>query len=166
MSEDERYFSSQVDSLMLKIVQREGGCEVSRDFINQLPRSLSRRLIKRILQQFTLKDIQTSHIEDILGLIQNNKPNLSLVLPHHISCIIAYDVVKFSTIPIENEQYCLTLQLDDSIVLPQGSIITVSKNKVDEKTEKFCINKVHLCYNEIELPLKVRTRKPGDRLRP
>ena len=36
--------------------------------------------------------------------------------------------------------------------------------KVDEKTEKSCINKVHLCYNEIELPLKVRTRRPGDRI--
>ena len=122
-------------------------------------------IVKRILQQFTLKDIQTSHIEEIIGLIQNNRPNLDLVLPHHISCIIAYDVVKFSTILLfENEQYCLTLQLDDSVVLPQGSIITVGENKVDEKTEKFCINKVHLCYNEIELPLKVRTRKPGDRI--
>lgn len=164
LSEDEKYFSSQVDSLMVQVIQRKGECEVSRDFISQLPKSLSRRLVKRILQQFTLKDIQTSHIEEIIGLIQNNRPNLDLVLPHHISCIIAYDVVKFSTIPIENEQYCLTLQLDDSVVLPQGSIITVSENKVDEKTEKFCINKVHLCYNEIELPLKVRTRKPGDRI--
>ena len=54
-----------------------------------------RRLIKRILQKFTLKDIQTMHIEEIQKLIKNPKPNLMLTLPHQISCIIAYDVVKF-----------------------------------------------------------------------
>ena len=164
LSEDEKYFSSQVDSLMLNVIQKEGGCEVSRDFIRKLPNSLSKRLIKRILQQFTLKDIQTTHIEDILELVQNKKPNLSLILPHQISCVIAYDVVQFSTILIELERYELTLEMDSSLVLPQGAVIHASENKVDEKTEKFCINKVHLCYNEIELPLKVRTRKPGDRI--
>jgi tRNA(Ile)-lysidine synthase len=54
--------------------------------------------------------------------------------------------------------------LNSRTVLPTGSIVEVFENKVDEKTEKFCINKIHLCYNEIELPLKVRTRRPGDRI--
>ena len=40
------------------------------------------------------------HIEEIQKLIKNPKPNLMLTLPHQISCIIAYDVVKFSTIPL------------------------------------------------------------------
>ena len=58
----------------------------------------------------------------------------------------------------------MILSFDTRTVLPIGSVIKVSENKVDEKTEKSCINKVHLCYNEIELPLKVRTRRPGDRI--
>ena len=76
------------------VSQSEGCCIVSRSFVQNLPPSLIRRLIKRILQQFTLKDIQTIHIEQIHMLIKNRKPNLILTLPHQISCIIAYDVVK------------------------------------------------------------------------
>ena len=164
LSEDEAYFSAQVDQLMSHVFQSEGTFEVSRSFLQELPPSLMRRLIKRILQKFTLKDIQTMHIEEIQKLIKNPKPNLMLTLPHQISCIIAYDVVKFSTIPLLEHDYEVVLSFDTRTVLPIGSVIKVSENKVDEKTEKSCINKVHLCYNEIELPLKVRTRRPGDRI--
>lgn len=96
--------------------------------------------------------------------MRNVKPNLTVTLPNHICCIISYDVVKFSTIIDEMNPYEMILNLDSVVVLPQGSTLSISENKVDEKTEKSCINKVHLCYNEIELPLKVRTRKPGDRI--
>lgn len=164
LSEDEAYFSEQINQLMNFVSQSEGCCIVSRSFVQNLPPSLIRRLIKRILQQFTLKDIQTIHIEQIHMLIKNRKPNLRLTLPHQISCIIAYDVVKFSTIPIMETDYEMVLPLDTKTVLPTNSTIDVRENKVDEKTEKSCINKVHLCYNEIELPLKVRTRRPGDRI--
>ncbi len=164
LSEDEAYFSAQVNQLMSCISQSKEGFEVSRSFLQELPPSLVKRLIKRILQQFTLKDIQTLHIEEIQKLIKNPKPNLMLTLPHQISCIIAYDVVQFSTIARIDYAYEVVLSMDTRIILPMGSVIKVTENKVDEKTEKSCINKVHLCYNEIELPLKVRTRKPGDRI--
>lgn len=164
LSEDEAYFSDQVNQLMSCVSKNDGTFEVSRTFLQELPPSLRRRLIKRILHQFTLKDIQAIHIEEIQNLIQNPKPNLTLSLPHQISCIIAYDIVKFSTIPISNTDYEVTLSLNSRTVLPTGSIVEVFENKVDEKTEKFCINQIHLCYNEIELPLKVRTRRPGDRI--
>ena len=95
-------FSDQVNQLMSCVSKNDGTFEVSKNFMQELPPSLRRRLIKRILHQFTLKDIQAIHIEEIQNVIQNPKPNLTLSLPHQISCIIAYDVVKFSTIPISN----------------------------------------------------------------
>lgn len=164
LSEDETFFSLQVDQLMKEVLEEEGGLKTSREFINSLPRSLSRRLIKKILQQFMIKDIQAVHIEEVLNVIQNEKPNLRVMLPNQICCIIAYDIVQFSTILNELKPYEMILNIDSTVVLPQGSSLFISENKVDEKTEKSCINKVHLCYNEIELPLKVRTRKPGDRI--
>ena len=51
LSEDEAYFSAQVDQLMSHVSQSEGTFEVSRSFLQELPPSLMRRLIKRILQQ-------------------------------------------------------------------------------------------------------------------
>lgn len=164
LSEDEAYFSEQVDQLMQFVSQGKEDCSVSRSFVQKLPPSLAKRLIKRLLQRFTIKDIQTIHIEKIHRLIKNDKPNLILALPHQINCVIAYDVVKFSTIPTTEIDYEMVLSLDAKTILPTGSIIHAREKKVDEKTEKSCINKVHLCYNEIELPLKVRTRRPGDRI--
>lgn len=164
LSEDEEFFAIQVNELMKNVIEQNGVFKVSRSFINNLPKSLSRRLIKRILHEFMKKDIQTVHINEILNVMRNVKPNLTVTLPNHICCIISYDVVKFSTIIDEMNPYEMILNLDSVVVLPQGSTLSISENKVDEKTEKSCINKVHLCYNEIELPLKVRTRKPGDRI--
>ncbi|BEH91887.1 MULTISPECIES: tRNA lysidine(34) synthetase TilS [Turicibacter] len=164
LNDDEIYFSQQVDELMENTYRQGNDVWLSRRFIQQLPPSLSRRLIKRILQQFVIKDIQHIHIEKVLELIRNPKPNLTLFLPHQIRCIVAYDKVSFSKDMTSSEEYEFTLSLNDSVVLPNGDILKVSENKVDEKPEKFCINEVHLCYNEIELPLKVRTRQPGDRI--
>ena len=95
LSEDEAYFSEQVDQLMQFVSQGKEDCSVSRSFVQKLPPSLAKRLIKRLLQRFTIKDIQTIHIEKIYRLIKNDKPNLILALPHQINCVIAYDVVKF-----------------------------------------------------------------------
>lgn len=164
LSEDEAFFNLQVDQLMNEVSEIKGVFKVSRSFINSLPKSLSRRLIKRILQQFMIKDIQTVHIEEVLSVMQSSKPNLSVTLPNQICCVIAYDIVQFSTMLDEIEPYEMILDVDSTLVLPQGSTLCIRENKVDEKTEKSCINKVDLCYNEIELPLKVRTRKPGDRI--
>lgn len=165
LSEDEAYFSARVEQLMSCVSKSDGIFEVSRTFLQELPPSLRRRLIKRILHQFTLKDIQTIHIDEIQNLLKNPKPNLTLSLPNQISCIIAYDVVQFSKIPVSNADYEVVLSLNSKAILPTGSTVRLFENKVDEKTEKFCINKIHLCYNEIELPLKVRTRRPGDRIK-
>ncbi|MDE5977062.1 MAG: tRNA lysidine(34) synthetase TilS [Turicibacter sp.] len=164
LREDEAYFSEQVDQLMSHVFLSKGTLEVSRSFFQTLHPSLMRRLIKRILQSFTFKDIQTIHIETIQELIKNPKPNLMMTLPHQISCIIAYDRVQFTILPVLDYEYERVLSFNKQTFLPDGSVIEMSKNKVDEKTENSCINKVHLCYNEIELPLKVRTRKPGDRI--
>ena len=79
LSEDEAYFSAQVDQLMSHVFQSEGTFEVSRSFLQELPPSLMRRLIKRILQKFTLKDIQTMHIEEIQKLVkvvEETSPNI------------------------------------------------------------------------------------------
>lgn len=164
LNDDESYFNEKVDELMGNVLQGDHWVETSRTFLQKLPPSLSRRLIRRVLQQFSIKDIQSVHIEHILNLINNPKPNLTLCLPHRIRCVIAYDNVRFSTNNSVLEGYEITLLMNNRVSLPTGDWIKVSENKVDEKPEKFCINKVHLCYNEIELPLKVRTRKPGDRI--
>ncbi|HAX72916.1 MAG TPA: tRNA lysidine(34) synthetase TilS [Firmicutes bacterium] len=165
LSEDEKYFSDKVDKLMLNVLRTDNYLEVPRSFINELPLSLSKRLIRRMLQCFTLRDIQAIHVNELLKLVQSEKPNLQMNLPQGISCIIAYNVLKIQQAKTKLEPYEIALKLNETQILPNYDILDFRENKVDEKTEKSCINKVHLCYNEIELPLKVRTRKPGDRIK-
>jgi len=164
LSEDERYFSEKVTKLMNQVTKAEDTFEVSRTLITGLPESLARRLIKRILQAFTLRDITSMHIDELLKLIKNPKPNLTMKLPHEIVCIIAYESVKFSTIIPDYLPYNFKLELNSRLKLSNHSEIITKYGKDVLKTEKSCINKVYLCYNELDLPLKVRTRIPGDRI--
>ena len=164
LSEDESYFKNEVASLMKHVIQKEGAYKVSRSFLNELPRSLSRRLIKQILQRFSFKDMTSYHVDEVLKLAMSTKPNLKLQLPARVMCHLSYDVVEFSeTIP-PNLPYDYELNLNSKVTLPNDSTIVVKHGKTIEKTEKYCINKVYLCYNEIELPLRVRTRRAGDRI--
>ena len=67
LSEDEAYFSEQVDQLMQFVSQGKEDCSVSRSFVQKLPPSLAKRLIKRLLQRFTIKDIQTIILKKFIG---------------------------------------------------------------------------------------------------
>ena len=164
LSEDESYFSNQVDKLMHLVVQKNDVFEVSRKVINDLPKSLARRFMKRILNILTLRDITSIHINDILKSVSSEKPNLKLELPQEIVCIIAYEKVQIFKKEVKNLPYEYELELNSQVHLPNESTVIVNFGKSTEKTEKSCINKVYLCYNEIDLPLKIRTRIAGDRI--
>jgi tRNA(Ile)-lysidine synthase len=164
LKEDEDFFAQEIDKLMSHVSQIENGFELSRNFLKELPRSLARRLIKRILQNFTYRDIGSIHIEEILDLVTNPKPNLRLTLPCQINCIFYYEMLQISTTNIYSKPYKYELTLNSKQTLPNGSTLIANYSKDIQKKENSCINKVHLCYNEIELPLKVRTRLAGDRI--
>jgi len=164
LSEDEAYFKDQVANLMKHVIQKDGIYEVPRSLLKDLPKSLSRRLIKQILHRFSLRDMTSHHVDNVLKLVLSSKPNLKLQLPNKVTCLIAYDNIQFSKNIPSKPSYDYELKLNSSVTLPNKSVIIVSQGKSLEKTEKYCINKVYLCYNEIDLPLRVRTRRTGDRI--
>jgi len=164
LSEDEAYFIEQVEELMKQVNKKNEVYEVSRTLLQKLPKSLSRRLVKKILQQFSYRDMTSNHIEEIIHLASSSKPNLEVSLPHHITCIMAYDVVQFSNVTLQIKPYEYELYLNSKVILPTKETIIVKHSQEVEKKEKSCINYVYLCYNEIDLPLKVRTRINGDRI--
>ena len=164
LREDEAYFNDQVDQLMKQVQKKSHAYQVPRALLQNLPRSLSRRLVKRMLQGFTFKDVRTHHLDEVLKLAASAKPNLALSLPHQISCMIAYEEVIFFQDQMLREKYEYELPLNSRLKLPINATLVVSAHKDTEKKEKNCMDQVCLCYNGISLPLKVRTRQTGERM--
>ncbi len=165
LNEDELYFMNEVSKLMKDVILTKTEARFSRQWLLSLPLSLSTRLLKELMYQLTKQLVSRSHVLDILKVCKQPKPNSSVPLPHYVHCFLEYDTVILTTTKDSTKPYNVTLTLNDKTLIPSGEIVFVSVNKVDEKTEKSCINEVFLCYNEIELPLKVRTRKPGDKIK-
>ena len=165
LEDDEQYFVNEVSKLKEMVTIKSNEFTFSRQWLLDLPISLSSRLIKDLLLKLTDTIVLRAHVLEVLKVCKQSKPNLNVSLPHGIHCIIEYDTVVLTKNRENMMQYEMPLTINDITLLPTGQILRTCVNKVDEKTEKSCINKVYLCYNEIEMPLKVRTRKPGDKIK-
>ncbi|MCL1950533.1 MAG: tRNA lysidine(34) synthetase TilS [Turicibacter sp.] len=164
VSEDEAYFSGVVDGLLEKTEAIEGGCQMSRKWLCGLPPALSKRLIKRVLAGLGIQDFTSNHLSEILRLARLGNPNVGYALPKGAYVLFAYDQAEILTKLPKALAYDLELALNGEAVLPNGASLVINYKKDIEIRAKSCINEVHLCYNEIELPLRVRTRKNGDRI--
>ena len=97
------------------------------------------------------------HVNIILDLINNQKPNIKTYLPDNLLVIKSYDSLLFTKEKISNEKYKLELQ--DDTILPNGRHIT--KIKDNAKNTNYYIK---LNSKELSLPLYIRTRENGDKM--
>ena len=164
LAEDEAYFKEEIERLMATIIFEEDGASFSRSWMRALPQAISRRLVKRLFQELGAMDLTSAHIQDLLDQIISTTPNSGYFLPGGYRLAAAYDKVQFLTKPPMSAPYSLQLAENSSVVLPTGDKLTIYCHNQQRIEEKNCINKVHLCYNEIDLPLQVRTRQNGDRI--
>ena len=114
-------------------------------------------VISKILQEIYGKDIvhiNDSHINSIIGLINSNKPNLSINLPLGICAIKNYNDLEIKK-NSEQEKYKIEIG-DNDIELPCGVLKKVNST---ELTNNFIC---HLNSSEIKLPLYVRNKEDGD----
>ena len=163
IAEDEAYFAKEVDRLWEQITVQEGFVALSREWVADLPSSLSKRLLKRIWRHLGVQQFSTNHLEEALNRIRHGLPNEVYTLPGAFQ-VVAYDQLHFLTKLPKVESYSAELTLNSKITLPNRHELVINYKKERGNRRKSCINEVHLCYNEIELPLRVRTRKNGDRL--
>lgn len=123
-------------------------------------------VIKKALLELILSNIYKSninrinkhHINSILTLIENKKPQLEIDLPDNIKAKKTYNELVFikETKPFENYDYVFEKEL----VLPNGSILEI----IDEDIEDSSNYIIRLNSKNIQLPLHIRTRKNGDKM--
>ena len=164
ITEDEQYFQGEVSKLKELVTIKGNEVLLSRNWLNGLAYSLSSRLIHDVLQSMTNEMITHVHVQSVLALCKRSKPNLQLTLVGNLCCLIEYDNVIFNKRVTAEKTYDISLEINSKINLPTGQSVSLTQHKECEKTEKYCITEVYLCYNELDLPYKVRCRKPGDKI--
>lgn len=93
------------------------------------------------------------HIENILKIINSNKPNLQINLPHNIVVIKSYNSLKFKK-DIQTKSYIIPLKSYNEI----GNIILKIEKFENSDGNDIC----RLNKKNIKLPLYIRNRKNGD----
>ena len=128
--------------------------------LNSEEKIIKEKIMYKILKTIYKKDIKfikQEHINSIINTINNKKPNIILSLPLSKIFIKEYDKAKIKQ---QTNKIEYNYILKDEINLPNSHTIKVIKDIED--TSNYVIK---LNTKELELPLHIRTKKEGDKIK-
>lgn len=126
------------------------------DFLT-LDEDLRIHVLFRILRKY---DLSRVCIDDIYSQIISNKPRIITSINNELSMIKEYGYIIFTNQSFENNNFYLRIDSEGDFELPNNRQLYVNKNicylKENNKT---------LWYNIKSLPIVIRSRKNGDKLK-
>ena len=126
----------------------------------KLDRVIGMKVIYYILENIYQDDlmlITDHHAELIYHLIRSKKPNTYIYLPNNLKAIKSYNELTFVTEMISSTEY--EIEVIDYLNLPNGKNIEVIQNS-NQSDNNIC----RLSKEDVKFPLRVRTRKNGDKI--
>lgn len=144
-------------SNLIKDISDEGGLKI--DKLKELDNFLLRKVIEYTLNAIYINDlflVNDKHTDLIIGMIRKGKSNSSITLPNNYQALKSYNYYKIEKI---NKEAAYEYILEDEVILPNHKVI----RKVSQKEDK-SNNTIRLNSKDITLPIKIRTRKNGDRM--
>ena len=164
--EDEAFLNSLANEhLEAMVLKKDKEVKISIGAFLQTPKPLQRRCIHLILNYLYFErqeDLSATHIESMITLFQNSHPSGEIHLPAGLKVIKSYNEGIFTFRQTQSEPYSYTIHIQGEVVLPNGRIIAASVNQsVEGKSNNIFIANLE----DLHLPLIVRTRKNGDRMR-
>ena len=144
-------------SNLIKDISDEKGLKI--DKLKELDNFLLKKVVEYTLNSIYINDlflVNDKHTDLIIGMIRTNKSSSSITLPGNYQAIKSYNYYKIEKINKENAYEYI---LEDEVILPNHKAI----RKVAKKDGK-SNNIIRLNSKNIVLPLKVRTKKNGDRI--
>ena len=144
-------------SNLIKDISDEKGLKI--DKLKELDNFLLKKVVEYTLNSIYINDlflVNDKHTDLIIGMIRTNKSSSSITLPGNYQAIKSYNYYKIEKINKENAYEYI---LEDEVILPNHKAI----RKVAKKEGK-SNNIIRLNSKDIILPLKVRTKKDGDRM--
>lgn len=122
-------------------------------------------LILNYLYKLRPSSLSSIHIYDVLGILRGKTPNASLDLPKGLKVTRAYHTCyfHFGELALTTAPYCHELKVDQTLVLQGGYrfFLYSSSSQVEDRTG----DRIYISPDEVSLPLFVRTRRSGDRLK-
>ncbi|MFD2681329.1 tRNA lysidine(34) synthetase TilS [Bacillus seohaeanensis] len=133
-----------------------------------MPLPLQRRsihLILNYLYKAKPSSLSSVHIYDVLGILKGKSPNISLDLPEGLKVTRSYDkcYFHFDDLPDVSSDYCYRLLVNREVEIPDGSQFVLKEKIGYEKDAE--LDYLFVNPNKVTLPLAVRTRKPGDKIK-
>ena len=127
---------------------------------SRLDKLIQTKIIEYILDDNYIDNlylVSDKHVNLILNIIDNPKPNIEINLPDNLRITKSYNTLKITRNKKSNQEYNIPITEDTS--LPNGKSIRIIKN-TDSNSNYY----IRLNSKEITLPLYVRTRKEGDKM--
>jgi tRNA(Ile)-lysidine synthase len=126
----------------------------SKEYI-AIKKGIIQKMIENKFQENTTEVNQT-HLEQILDMIDSKKTNSSINLPNNIVAIKDYGRLLFQN---KKEISEFMIEIKDSILLPNNKTISIVKDE-DSNSNNVC----RLNLSDIKLPLYARNKKEGDKI--
>ena len=126
---------------------------------NKLDEFMKDKVLEEVIRPYYPDDlylINDNHINELMKMINSNKPNIVLELPNMI-VTKKYDKLLFNNTPISKDNY--NIELRDEVTTPVGVIKLIDQDDKDTSNNIIRINS-----KDITLPLFVRNRKDGDKI--
>ena len=156
--ESDLYISRMVQKEIDK-VYHDGFIDINE--FKKLDSILGKRIIDAVFSKLYQDDIiviDNRHVELVLETINSNKANLTINLPNNYLLVKEYD--KLYIKQDINSIMPYDMELTDEVYLPIGLSIKRVDKAITDGNDILRINK-----EDVTLPLRVRTRKNGDRIR-
>ena len=152
------YLNKQTEEVIKTLYNDEW---VDINIFKKLDPVIQNKVINNLLEKFYADDlllVSDVHSDLIKGLVFSNKANSYIYLPNNVKVLKSYD--KFGFVRETEQIDSYEIELLDYVNLPNGKNIKVLEEANENNNNYIRINK-----DDVKLPLHVRTRKSGDKMK-
>ena len=158
---DKDYFDQQINELMKNVQENDQRYTFSHPWFKNVHQSLGRRLITRLIP-----GISKGALGEVLAFLENTDINGICDVGCGMKVVKSYDQIAIMAKENHDEKqgYRLELAINGENLLPDGRKILLFQG-INEKIAKNEAQGTYLCYNSVRMPLTVRSRNAGDRIK-
>ncbi|MBQ4030358.1 MAG: tRNA lysidine(34) synthetase TilS [Bacilli bacterium] len=127
---------------------------------NELDKLIQTKLIEYVLDDNYIDNlylVSDKHVNIILDIINNPKPNIEINLPDELRIQKSYDKLKITRNKTNNKEFRIPLEKEN--ILPNGKRILITEEP--KGNSNYCTK---LNSKELVMPLYIRTREQGDKM--
>ncbi|MFD1362563.1 tRNA lysidine(34) synthetase TilS [Lentibacillus salinarum] len=168
LQEDEAFLQREAEKMIQDVVifgQPETSVHFNIHTFKAYPRSLQRRALHLILGYLyngNKIDITYVHEEAFLTMLLSDHGHVQVDFPHQLRLTRSYGTMSFDFQRDQPESYHMIMALPGETALPGGITFAADVTNDPQRDRET----VYVCHKgAVALPLHIRTREPGDRLR-